>query len=187
MPEFKYIGKSPSRIDGLEKITGAAKFVDDIDFGPNLLYAEIVESPYAHAQIKNIDTSAAEKVHGVVKVVTGKDFPYKFGLYMKDRYVFAQERVRFVGEQVAAVIARDANIAKRAAKLVKVSYEELSPILDSNDALKENSPLIHPDLENYPHVPWFFPRPKTNIAHWKKIRKGNTDKGFAKGYPLQNF
>ena len=179
MPEFTHIGKSPSRIDGLEKITGAAQFVDDIDFGPNLLFAEIVESPYAHALIKNIDTSSAEKVSGVVKVVTGKDFPYKFGLYMKDRYVFAQNHVRFVGEQVAAVIARNPNIAKRAAKLIKVTYEELPPILNSKDALNKNSLLIHPELADYPHVPWFFPRPETNIAHWRKIRKGNTEKGFA--------
>ena len=94
MQELKYVGKSVSRLDGLEKLTGAAKFVDDIDFGPNLLHAAIVESPHAHALIKSIDTSAAEKVPGVVKVVTGKDFPYKFGLYMKDRYIFAQDKVR---------------------------------------------------------------------------------------------
>jgi len=179
MPEFKYVGKSPSRIDGLEKITGAAKFVDDIDFGPNLLYAEIVESPYAHARINNIDTSAAEKVAGVVKVVTGKDFPYKFGLYMKDRYVFAQDRVRFVGEQVAAVIARDPSIAKRASQLVKVTYEELPPVFDPNEAIKDDSSLIHPELGDYPHVPWFFPRAGTNVAHWRKMRKGDPEKGFA--------
>ncbi len=79
----------------------------------NLLYAEIVESPHPHALIKKIDKSKAEKVPGVVKVVTGKDFPYRFGLYMHDRYIFAQDRVRFVGEQVAAVIARDARTAKK--------------------------------------------------------------------------
>ena len=63
MQEFKYVGKSPSRIDGLEKVTGTAKFVDDIDFGPDLLYAEIVESPYAHALIKNIDASKGIKIN----------------------------------------------------------------------------------------------------------------------------
>ncbi len=178
MPEFKYVGKSTTRIDGLEKITGAAKYVDDIDFGPNLLYAEIVESPYAHALIKKIDSSKAEKIAGVVKVVTGKDFPYKFGLYMKDRYVFSQRRVRFIGEQVAAVIARDPGIAKRAAKLVKVTYEELHPILNPNEAIEKDSALIHPELGDYPHVPWFFPKAGTNIAHCRKTRKGDTQKGF---------
>ncbi len=85
---LKFVGESPSRIDGLEKITGAATYVDDLAFGPNLLHAEIVESPHAHALIRRIDTSAAERVPGVVRVVTGKDFPYRFGLYMQDRLSF---------------------------------------------------------------------------------------------------
>ena len=97
-PELNVVGTSVQRIDGWEKVTGAAKFCDDLDFGPCLLHAFIVESPHAHARIKGIDTRAAEKVPGVVKVVTGKDFPYRFGLYMKDRYIFAQDHVRFAGE-----------------------------------------------------------------------------------------
>ena len=116
MNDFKYVGKSSTRVDGKVKISGSAQFVDDIDFGTNLLYAEIVESPFAHAIINKIDTSEAEKVPGVVKVVTGKDFPYRFGLYMHDRYIFAQDKVRFVGEQVAAVIARDIKTAKKAVR-----------------------------------------------------------------------
>ncbi len=178
MEDFKFIGKSVDRLDEREKVTGAAKYVDDIDFGPNLLYAEIVESPHPHALIKSIDTSEAEKMEGVVKVVTGKDFPYKFGLYMKDRYIFAQDRVNFVGEQVAAVVARDPRTAQKAAKLVKVEYELLPAIFDPIEALKEDAPLIHPDLENYPHVPWFYPQGGTNVAHLKKVRKGDIDKGF---------
>lgn len=179
MREFTHIGKSASRIDGLEKVTGAAKYVDDIDFGPNLLHAEIVESPHAHALIRSIDTSDAEKVAGVVRVVAGEDFPYKFGLYMKDRYIFAQDRVRFAGEQVAAVIARDPRAAKRAAQLVRVTYEELPPILDPMMAAKKDAQLIHPYLGDYPHVPWLYPQGGTNIAHWRKTRKGDTEKGFA--------
>ncbi len=178
MEEFKFIGKSVKRLDEKEKVTGAAKYVDDIDFGPNLLYAEIIESPHPHALIKSIDTSEAEKMEGVVKVVTGKDFPYKFGLYMKDRYIFAQDRVRFIGEQVAAVIARDPRIAQKAAKLVKVEYEPLQPVFDPIEALKEDAVIIHPDLGNYPHVPWFFPKGGTNLTHRLKLRKGNTEKGF---------
>lgn len=178
MGEFKYVGKSIRRIDGLEKVTGAATFVDDIDFGPDLLYAEIVESPHAHALIEKIDASQAEKVPGVIRVVTGKDFPYKFGLYMKDRYIFAQDRTRFVGEQVAAIIARDPKIARKASKLIRVTYRELPPILDPIEAIKEDAELLHPDLGDYPHVPWFFPKGGTNIAHWRKTRKGDVEKGF---------
>lgn len=175
---YTSVGHSAVRIDGWEKVSGAAKFAEDIEFGPNLLYAYVVESPHAHAKIKRIDARAAEKVPGVVKVVTGKDFPFKFGLYMKDRYIFAQDRVRFVGEQVAAVIAWDPKTAKRAAALVKVDYEELPPILDPVAALAKGATLLHPDLGNYGHVPWFFPKPGTNVAHWRKIRKGDTEKGL---------
>ncbi len=176
--ELRSIGQSAGRIDGRDKITGAAHFVDDLDFGPNLLQAEIVESPHAHALIRRIDTSKAERVPGVVRVVTGRDFPDRFGLYMQDRYIFPTDHVRFVGEQVAAVIARDAKTAKRAARLVKVEYDELEPVLDLGRALAENPVLVHPDLEKYSHCPWFFPKPKTNVAHWRKTRKGDVERGF---------
>lgn len=179
MDDYKYIGKPVVRIDGREKVSGAAIFTDDIDFGANLLHAEIVCSTEAHALIKAIDITEAEKVDDVVKIFTGKDFPFKFGLYMKDRYVLAQERVRFIGEQVAAVVARTPQAARKAAKLVRIDYEPLTAVIDQMEALKEESIRIHPDLAEYPHVPWFFPQPGSNIAHWRKIRKGNPEKGFA--------
>jgi len=179
MKETRYIGKTVTRVDGLEKISGAAIFGDDIDFGPNLLYAELVSSTEAHAIIKGVDVSAALEVPGVYKVFTGKDFPMKFGLYMKDRYVFAQDKVRFVGEQVAAVVARTPQAAKRGAELVKVDYEPLPAVLDQMQALEEGATLLHPDLGDYPHVPWFYPKAGTNVAHWRKTRKGDMDAGFA--------
>ena len=176
---LKFVGQDAPRIDALEKITGAAPYIDDLEFGSAVLYAYIVESPHAHAMIRSIDTSRAEAVPGVVKVVTGKDFPCKFGLYMQDRYVFAQDRVRFVGEQVAAVIARDPASAKKGMELVWVDYEPLPPILDVETALAEDAAIIHPDLASYDHVPWFFPQGGTNIAHWRKVRKGDVAKAFA--------
>lgn len=178
MDNLKYVGKSIPRIDGIEKVSGAATFVDDIDFGPNLLHAEVVESPHAHALIESIDTSKAEKIPGVVKVVTAKDFPYQFGLYTKDRYIFARDRVRFIGEQVAAVVARDPKIARRAARLVKVTYKKLKPILNPLDAIAKDAALIHPQINNYSRVPWFFPESNSNIAHWRKTRKGDVEKAF---------
>jgi carbon-monoxide dehydrogenase large subunit len=179
MTELSYVGSREPRIDGRDKVSGAAEYVDDLDFGPDLLHAHIVESPHPHARILSIDTSRAEAVPGVVTVVTGADFPFTFGLYMQDRWVFAQDRVRFVGEQVAAVVARDPRTAERAARLVDVEYEELPAVLDLDDALGDGSILLHPDLGDYPHVPWFFPRAHTNIAHWRKTRKGDVDDGFA--------
>ena len=178
MSELKFVGQPVARIDGIEKVSGSTMYVDDLEFGPNLLYAAIVESSEAHALIKRIDTAAAENVEGVVKVFTGRDFPYKFGLYMKDRYIFAQDRVRFVGEQVAAVVARSAKIAKKAAKLVKVEYEPLPRVFDQMEALNANVAVVHPDLGNYAHVPWFFPQAGTNIAHWRKVRKGDVEQAF---------
>lgn len=178
MTDLTFVGKSATRIDGLPKVSGSATFVDDIDFGPGLLHAVIVESPHAHAVIKSIDTSGAEEVAGVVRVVTGKDFPFRFGLYMKDRHIFAQERVRFVGEQVAAVVARDLKTAHRAAALVRVEYEPLPALFDPMDAVQENSCLLHPDLWECERVPWFFPEADTNVAHCRRTRKGDVEKGF---------
>jgi CO/xanthine dehydrogenase Mo-binding subunit len=179
MADYKYIGKPVMRVDGQVKISGTAQFVDDLEFGPNMLYAAIVESTQAHALINGIDTTEAAAIPDVVKIVSGRDFPFKFGLYMHDRFVFAQDRVRFIGEQVAAVIARHPATALKAAGLVKVGYSELPPVLNTAEALGANASLIHPGLKDYPHVPWFFPQAGTNIAHFRKVRKGDIEKGFA--------
>lgn len=178
MDGYKFIGKSEVRIDGKAKVSGAAQFIDDLDFGPDLLYAAIVESTVAHAVINRIETTEASRVPGVVKIVTGKDFPFRFGLYMHDRFIFAQDRVRFVGEQIAAIIARDAATALKAARLVKVGYTELPAILSVEQALSRNAYLIHPELRHYKHVPWFFPQADSNIAHLRKVRKGDVEKAF---------
>ncbi len=185
--KHQYIGKPVVKVDGKDKISGAAQFTDDIDFGPDLLYAEIVESVHAHAIITGIDTEEAMQVPGVLSVVTGKDFPYKFGLYMKDRYIFAQDRVRFFGEQIAAVVARTPRAAKRGAELVRVHYKPLPKVTSQISALETDTELIHPGLKNYPHVPWFFPKAQTNIAHQRKIRKGDVEKAFAESdYVLED-
>ena len=173
------VGANSVRVDAVDKVSGAAMYTEDFDFGPSLLHAAVVESPHAHAKILSIDTSAAEKAPGVVKVVTGRECPYKFGLYMQDRFIFPTDRVRFVGEQVAAVVAETPEEALRAAKLVKVEYEPLPAVLSLADALKKDAVLLHPDVASYERVPWFFPKAGTNIAHWRKTRKGDIAKGFA--------
>ena len=103
--ETTYIGISKPRVDVREKVTGAAIFTDDIPFGAGLLHARVKRSPYPHALIKSIDISKAKELPGVKVVVTGQDFPYFTGLYLKDRNIFARDRVRFVGEAVAGVAA----------------------------------------------------------------------------------
>ena len=108
------IGASVPRNDVYEKVTGTAIYADDIQFGNKLLYARAVRSPYPHALIKKIDTSKAEKLPGVKAVVTGKDFPNRMGLYLQDKTIFATDRVRFIGEPVAAVAAISEEIAMKA-------------------------------------------------------------------------
>ncbi len=188
MRELKYVGKNAVRLDGVEKITGAAKYVDDLEFGASMLYVAVLESPYAHATIKSIDTSDAEKMPGVRAVVSGKDYPEKFGLYLKDNSIFPIDRVRYVGQQVAAVIATSQEAAEEAVEKIKVEYEPLPIIQNALDAIKEDAPLIHPDLGNYEVVPWLNPQPGTNIGHLRKIRKGDVEEGFKEAdYILEDW
>ncbi|MBN1424331.1 xanthine dehydrogenase family protein molybdopterin-binding subunit [Candidatus Fermentibacteria bacterium] len=180
MSDYRFIGAPVERLEGREKVSGAAQFVDDVEFGPNVHYAWVVESPHAHALIRGIDTSHAQGMPGVVAVFTGKDFAgLHFGLYMKDRFVLAADRVRFVGEQVAVVVARSPAAAQAAAAAVWVDYEPLPAVFDQMEALKDDGVRVHPELGNYEHVPWFFPKAGTNIAHWRKIRRGDAAQGFA--------
>ncbi len=174
------VGKSVPRVDAYEKVTGAAKYVDDMAFGPGLYYGKLVRSPHAHARIKNVDASKALAMPGVKAVVTGEDTPKPIGLYLKDRLIFAKDRVRFVGEPVAGVVAIDQETAEQAARLVEVEYEALTPVFDPYEAAQPEAPIIHPDLGEYEVVPFIFPEPGTNISEHFKLRKGNvSEEGVA--------
>ena len=174
---MKYVGKSINRVDGVKKVTGDIKFVDDLKMS-KMLYAAVKRSTYAHAMIKNIDLSKALALDGVKAIKTGKDVPQRVGLYLEDKYFMAVDRVRYVGEAIAAVAAVSEDIAKEAVKLIEVEYEELPAVTNALDALKEDAPLIHPDLENYYHASIFHPIPGTNVSNHYKLRKGNIEKGF---------
>ena len=174
------IGQSVPRLDAYEKVTGAAIYADDIRFGKDLLHARIKRSPYPHALIKSIDISKAEALPGVKAVVTGKDFPGYIGLYLKDKHIFAIDRVRFVGEAVAGVAAVSEEIADKAVKLIEVEYEPLEPVFDPEYGAAPEAPLIHPDLENYEVPNFIFPKGGTNIANHFKIRKGDTEAAWEK-------
>ena len=108
------VGDSVPRVDAHEKVTGAAIFADDIQFGPGMLYARIVRSPHPHALIKSINVEKAKKLPGVKAIVTGEEFPGLTGLYLSDRYIFARDRVRYVGDPVAGVAAISEEIAEQA-------------------------------------------------------------------------
>src|SRR5512143_551418 len=116
------IGDSVQRVDAREKVVGSAVFADDIQFGAGLLYARIKRSPLPHALIKRIDTSKARALPGVKAVVTGEDTPGMIGLYLTDRYIFCRDRVRYVGDPVAGVVAVSEDIADKAVDLIEVEY-----------------------------------------------------------------
>ncbi len=177
IPEL--IGQSVGRLDVVEKVTGSALYADDIQFGKDLLYARIKRSPFPHALVKSIDTSKAQAMPGVKVVVTGEDFPNHIGLYLKDKYIFARDRVRFVGAPVAAVAAVSEEIAEKALELIDVEYEILDPVFDPEYGASPEAPLIHPNLENYEAPNFIFPQPGTNIANHFKIRKGDVDTAWS--------
>ena len=112
---------------------------------------------------------------GVKKIVTGAEFPGYIGLYLGDRHIFARDRVRFVGEPVAAVAAINEQIAEEALELIDVEYEVLEPVLDPVFGASPEAPLLHPNLGEYEVANFIFPRPGTNISNHFKIRKGDTE------------
>lgn len=166
MEQFKSIGTKQNFIDSVDKVTGRAKYLDDMTF-PGLLIGKILRSPHPHARIVSIDTSAAEKLPGVRTVITAKDCPQnKFGMEIADVDMLAVEKVRYVGDEVAAVAADTEEIAREALKLIKVEYEVLPVVDDPLKAMEEDSPLVHDD------------KPR-NIAREYHIERGNVEEDFA--------
>ncbi len=161
------LGRSVPRLDGLEKVTGKARFGADI-FLQRMLHGKILRSRYPHARILNIDTSKAERLPGIKGVVTWRDAPdVMVGMYQNDWRIFAKDRVRYLGDVVAAVAATDPDIAAEALELIQVNYEELPAIFDPLEALLPGAPLIH---EMFPG----------NVGARRRIRKGDANKVLEK-------
>lgn len=142
---FAVLGTPQPRVDGPDKATGRAKYAGDLRL-PNMLWGKILTSPHPHAKIISIDTSEAEKLPGVYTVITAKDVPdVKYGVSPAryDDNVLAIDRVRFIGDEVAAVAAVDEETATRALKLIRVEYEELPAVFDPFEAMKEGAPQLH--------------------------------------------
>ena len=173
----KYIGVSVPRVDGVKKVTGAAKYVGDMKW-PRMLYAKCVKSPYAHAKILSIDVSAAKAMKGVHDVITGDYYTKRGGLYLEDKNFLAVNTVKFYGEPVVAIAAETPEIAEAACDLVKVEYEPLPVINNPMEGMAKDAILIHPELHTYKVVPIFHPQAHTNISHHHIIRKGDADAAF---------
>ncbi len=162
--EFKYVGHSVARVDGFEKVTGQAKFVGDLTV-PGMLYGKILRSTFPHARIRSIDASRAEALPGVVAVLTAADIGDLNPIY-NGRPVIAMNKVRYIGEPVAAVAAEDLAAAEEALSLIHVDYEELPAAVGIEAAIKPGAPLVHDDKAG-------------NIGTHERVTRGNADEGFA--------
>src|SRR5882724_4720409 len=167
MSEFSIIGKRVALVDSAGKTTGQGKYTDDLSV-PGMLTGKILHSPYPHARIKSIDISKAEAAEGVVCVVTGPDAPNKYGILPvgHDETALAVEKVRYVGDNVACVVATSESIAERALELIEVEYEQLPAWFDPEDSMKAEKDWIHPQRPN-------------NIEKDYHHIFGDPDKGFA--------
>jgi 4-hydroxybenzoyl-CoA reductase subunit alpha len=167
MTDFSIIGKPTAMIDAAEKTTGAGKYTDDLSV-PGMLVGKILHSPYPHARITRIDTSRAAALDGVVAVATGKDAPNPYGILPvgHDEYPLALDKVRYVGDNVACVVAVSEAIAEKALELVDVEYELLPAYFDPEESMKAQTDLIH---DNKPH----------NLEKDYHHAFGDPDKGFA--------
>ena len=145
MASYNVINTRARRIDTPAKATGRATFIDDMNL-PGQLYGVLLQSPHAHARIKDIDISAAEKLAGVKAVVTARNtemIPYGVSPARYDETLFCQDRVRHVGDTVAAVAAVDLDTAEEALSLIKVDYEILPAVFTVEDAMREDAPQLH--------------------------------------------
>ena len=167
----RWLGKSINRVEDPRFLRGEGRYIDDISL-PGMAHAAIVRSPHAHARIVRIDTSKAEALPGVVKVVTGADVSAhaaplpSFGAGPIIQDLIAIEKVRHYGEAVAAVIADDRYIAEDACDLIEVEYEPLPVVLDPFEAQAEDAPLVHEKLG-------------TNVAYERTFTFGEVDEAFA--------
>ncbi len=163
-PKYKFIGQNVPRVDGIEKVTGMAKFTGDIAV-PGMLHGKILRSPYPQARIVSIDASEVETLPGVVAVLTRKDVQ-DLAPTSRGTPVIAIDKARYQGEPVAAVAAEDEETAEEALSLIRVDYEELPTAVGLEAALQAGAPQVH---ESDHH----------NIWHHDHVEKGDVEQGFA--------
>ena len=173
------VGKPLMRVEGQHRLTGAARYVDDLDFGPDLLHAHIVRSSRPHALLLSVDTALARSLPGVVVVLSGEDLPGMLGQNLRDRPVLAHDRVRYAGEPVAIVVAATSAQASQAAQQVAVSYQDLPGVFDLASSLSPGAPLVHPGAAQYDRTQQVNPQAGSNIAHHCMQERGDLLRGWA--------
>jgi CO/xanthine dehydrogenase Mo-binding subunit len=174
------IGANVGRVEGADKVSGQAVYGADVHF-PDTLWGKILRSPYPHARILRIDASKAWQVPGVKAIVTGKDEPNHYqGKSIRDIPVMCWDKVRYVGDKVAALAAEDKDAAEEAINLIEVEYEELPAVFDVLEAMKPDAPVLHDNAPGYDGAPADIMAPAGgNVLNKLTFGKGNIEKGFA--------
>ncbi len=186
-PDYQWVGTRPVRPDGIEKVTGRAQYGADFNL-PGQLVGLVLRSPHPHAKILSIDVSKAAALEGVKAIVTRDDFIEQTGDLMAagemmvsyrdiSRNVMARDKVLYEGHAVAAVAATSKAIAKKALKLIDVTYEVLPHVVDEIEAMERGAPLLHEDMI----TGGVNPRPSkaSNISKQMEFVLGDVEKGFA--------
>ncbi len=169
MKEYSIVGKRIPRIDAREKVTGAGMYIDDIEL-PNMLYGKILRSPFPHAKIMNIDISRAKRLIGIKAIATSKDTNMKKYSFLNspefaDKYPFAIDKVRNIGDEILAIAGTDKDIIEEAIEIIKLDFEELPSVFDPEEAMSPEAPLIHEERKN-------------NISMHLTHKFGDIEKGF---------
>jgi len=174
------IGAAVGRVDGAEKVSGQAVYGADVHFR-DTLWGKILRSPYPHARILRIDTSKASQVPGVKAIVTGKDEPDHYqGKSIRDIPVLCWDKVRYIGDKVAAIAAESREAAEEAIDLIDVEYEELPAVFDVLAAMKPGAPILHDDAPSYDGAPAdIMAGAGSNVLNKLTWGKGDIEKGFA--------
>ena len=192
--EFDVVGTRPIRPDGLDKVTGRARYSADIHL-PGMLHGKLLRSPHAHARIRSIDCSRALELPGVKSVVTAADMPevsaeftdqeegamVNYGFY--GRNIIAREKALYKGHVIAAVAATDPSVAEQALDLIAVDYEVLPPVLYAEDAMKDDAPILHERLltmhsATFRAGGWGDADRQTNVANRFEFQIGDVETGF---------
>ncbi len=193
--EFRVVGSRPVRHDGVDKVTGRARYAADTAM-PGLLYAKVLRSPHAHARIRGIDASRALALPGVYAVVTAEDFPeasaefadqeegaaVNYGFF--SRNIMAREKALYMGHAVAAVAATTQHLAEEAAELIDVDYEVLKPVLTADDAMADGAPILHERLLTmaspaFRSGGYGDSDEQTNVANHFVFDDGDVEQGFS--------
>jgi CO/xanthine dehydrogenase Mo-binding subunit len=176
---YKNVGKAVPRLEGADKVTGKMRYAADIEC-PAALSAKILRSPLPHARILRIDTTKAAKLPGVRAMITGADVAgVMVGLRMKDMPLLAQDRVRYVGEPIAAVAADNDEIAEEALNLIDVQYQELPFVTDPVEAIRPGAPVLHENPAGYKNAPEREIE-LPNVQSYGKWSNGDLEAGFQK-------